>query len=189
MGRLASVYLPLLPTYLGDLALAARVDPILDLACGSGRNGLFLLENKIPVVFADIRADVLGNIQLLLDERLPGQGEASVWAVDFELPQGNPFAQRLFGGVVVYSYLHRPLLGALKQAVHPGGIVVYETFTADQAQFGRPKNPDFLLQPGELREHFRDWDVLHYYEGVVKTDSGMGSKAIAQLAARKPDAR
>ena len=190
MSRLASVYLPLLRTYLGDLELAASAGPILDLACGSGRNGLYLLENQIPVVFADRSVDALNGIQLRLDEKLPGQEKplASVWEVDLELPQGNPFAQRMFAGMVVFSYLHRPLLGALKHAVHSGGIVVYETFTVDQIQYGRPKNPDFLLRPGELREHFCDWDVLHYYEGVVKTDSGAGSKAIAQLVARKPAA-
>ena len=191
MSKLASVYLPLLRTYLGDLTLAANADPILDLACGSGRNGFYLLENQIPVVFADISVDALIGIQLRLDEMRPGQDKppASVWEVDFELPQGNPFAQRMFGGMVVFNYLHRPLLGALKHAVHSGGIVIYETFTVDQIQYGRPKNPNFLLQPGELREHFCDWNVLHYYEGVVKTDNGAGSKAIAQLAVRKPAAR
>ncbi len=184
-----SNYVPLLQTYLDDLAFAARVGPILDLACGSGRNGLHLLENRIPVVFADIRPNALAGIQLRLDKILPDRDEplASVWEVDFELFGGNPFAQRMFGGMVVFSYLHRPLLAALKQSVHPGGFVIYETFTTGQEQFGRPKNPDFLLQPGELREHFSDWDVLHYYEGVV--DAGTGSKAIAQLAARKPATR
>jgi len=183
-----SGYLPLLQTYLDELALAARGGPILDLACGSGRNGFYLLENRIPVVFADIRPNALASIQLRLDEMLSDRDKplACVWEVDFELSGGNPFVQRMFGGMVVFNYLHRPLLGALKQSVHPGGLVIYETFSVDQARFGRPKNPDFLLQPGELREHFSDWDVLHYYEGVVKT--GSGSRAIAQLAARKPAA-
>ena len=188
MSTPTSGYLPLLQTYLDELALAARLGPVLDLACGSGRNGLYLLENRIPVVFADIRADALASIQLRLDEMLPDRDEplSSVWEVDFELPGSNPFAQRMFGGMVVFSYLYRPLLGTLKQSVHPGGLVIYQTFTLAQIQFGRPKNPDFLLQPGELREHFSDWDVLHYYEGVVKT--GSGSKAIAQLVASKPAA-
>jgi hypothetical protein len=31
-----------------------------------------------------------------------------------------------------------------------GGVLIYETFAQGNAQFGRPSNPDFLLNPGEL---------------------------------------
>ena len=75
---------------------------------------------------------------------------------------------------------------SIKQAVLPGGIVIYETFTVDQPQFGRPHNPDFLLQHGELREHFEGWDILHSFEGVVDGAGGSGARAIAQMVAIKP---
>lgn len=162
--------------------------PVLDLACGSGRNGLYLTDRKIPVVFADISPTALGQVQQMLSEKPGSQdnGEASLWPVDFEQPEINPFNDRLFGGIVVYNYLHRPLFEPIKRAVHPGGIVIYETFTIDQPTYGRPKNPAFLLRPGELRKYFSDWDILHNFEGVVENEAGTGSKAIAQLAAQKP---
>lgn len=87
---------------------------------------------------------------------------------------------------MAFNYLHRPLFEQLKRAVHPGGIVLYETFTLDQANHGRPKNPAFLLRPGELLQTFSDWAILHYFEGAVENEAGTGSKAIAQLAAQKP---
>jgi hypothetical protein len=53
---------------------------------------------------------------------------------------------------VVVNYLHRPLLPALVSAVAPGGVLIYETFAQGNERFGRPRNPDFLLRPGELLE-------------------------------------
>lgn len=170
------------------MEFAARSGPILDLACGGGRNGLSLIESTIPVVFADINPEALAQVQLALaqDSYAEKKQLATLWPVDFERPGTNPFEDRRFGGLLVFNYLFRPLFDDIKRVVLPGGIVLYQTFTLQQAQLGRPKNPDFLLKPGELCGYFSDWDVLHYFEGVVENDGGGGSKAIAQLAARKP---
>jgi len=64
--------------------------------------------------------------------------------------------------------------------------VIYETFTVDQPQYGRPKNPDFLSQHNELCGQFSDWNILHYFEGVVEKTEGDGLKAVAQIVAVKP---
>ena len=52
--------------------------------------------------------------------------------------------------MVVTNYLHRPILPAIIGAVAADGVLIYETFAAGNARFGRPRNPDFLLDPGEL---------------------------------------
>ena len=180
-------YSPLLPEYLSQLALAADKGPILDLACGGGRNGLYLIEHNIPVVFGDINPEALAQVQQALtgEQVSAGAHLATLWPVDFERYQERQLNDRMFGGIVVYRYLHRPLFGSIKQAVYPGGIVIYETFTVDQPQFGRPGNPDFLLEHGELQTVFSDWNILHSFEGVVTNNSGDGSQAIAQIVAIK----
>ena len=66
-----------------------------------------------------------------------------------------------------------------------------EEFTVDQAGFGRPKNPDFLLKHGELAELFSDWQIIHSFEGVIdakntNVHNDSGKQAIAQIIARKP---
>jgi len=58
--------------------------------------------------------------------------------------------------------------------------VVYETFTVEQIRFGRPKNPDYLLEHNELLDMFCDFRCLRYREGVVE-----GRKAIAGIVAEK----
>jgi len=151
------------------------------LASGSGRNGLYLIDNKIPVIFSDIKSDALEITKSLIDSK--NSSLANFWQVDFE--QGtNELKDKKFSGVLVFRYLHRPLFENIKQAIIPGGIIIYETFTHEQAQYGRPKNPDFLLTKGELTEQFKDWEILHQFEGVIENE---GSKqAIAQIVAIKP---
>jgi hypothetical protein len=57
---------------------------------------------------------------------------------------------------------------------------VYETFTTDQAEVGHPRNPRFLLQPGELRNAFPDLELLSYREGFFE------GAHLARLVARAP---
>lgn len=68
---------------------------------------------------------------------------------------GWPYAPGSFDGIVVTNYLYRPLFEHLLEALARGGILIYETFAAGNERYGRPRNPDFLLRPGELLEVVR----------------------------------
>ena len=70
--------------------------------------------------------------------------------IDLERPGAEPLAGRRFGAVVVTDYLFRPLLVPLVDCLLPGGVFLYETFGVGNERFGRPRNPDYLLQRGEL---------------------------------------
>lgn len=172
------------------IALACSRAPALDLACGTGRNGLFLLASGIPVVFADRDSPSLEHIkQHLAAQPCERQRKlARFWQVDLEIPDTHPLDAQTFGAILVFRYLHRPLLAGIKEAVTPGGLVIYETFTVEQAKIGRPRNPDFLLRHGELRDCFREWDILHYFEGIERDPASGQRRAIAQLVAEKPAA-
>jgi tellurite methyltransferase len=173
----------LIKTQLPAISQAGRKGPVLDLACGSGRNGMYLLKQGQQVVFADRRQAVLDGIA----QELKGNKLATFWTVDLEHPDSDPLAGQSFAAIVVFRYLHRPLFDSLKASVQPGGLVVYETFTTDQPRFGRPNNPDFLLRPGELEGTFSNWKTLHSFEGVTRSETGEREQAIAQIVARKPD--
>jgi SAM-dependent methyltransferase len=165
--------------HLDLLAALDRTQPVLDLACGKGRNGLVLAQHGIPVVFADRSAASLEVVKQYLEEYgLAGR----VWKVDLEQPGINPFSGQTFNAVIGFNYLHRPLFPALMDAVKPGGLVVYETFTIENRSIGRPVNPDFLLQTGELKTIFQDWDVIFHFEGLRHCPD----RAVAQIVARKP---
>jgi hypothetical protein len=85
-----------------------------------------------------------------------------------------------YDGIVVTNYLHRPLLPAIARALAPGGVLIYETFAHGNERFGRPRNPDFLLRPGELLEAFATLTVVAFEQGEV---SGSRLAVIQRLAA------
>jgi tellurite methyltransferase len=103
------------------------------------------------------------------------------WQVDLERKGINPLPEELCGGILVFRYLHRPLIASMKKALKKGGILVYETFTVEQPKFGKPHNPDFLLKPGELHKWFEDWTIIHSFEGIKDNPK----RAVAQIVCRK----
>ena len=169
----------LLLDHLDLLMKPDRSLPVLDLACGTGRNGLVLAKQGIPVVFADKSTAALKVLERqLAKEGLPGR----VWQVDLEQVGVNPLSGQSYSAILGFRYLHRPLFPPLRSAVKPGGLIIYDTFTIGNQEFGRPYNPDFLLQPGELKSIFQDWEMIHHFEGTLKNPD----RAVAQIVARKP---
>ncbi len=75
-----------------------------------------------------------------------------------------PFPGERFSAVVVTNYLWRPLLPVLVESLSPGGALIYETFARGNERFGRPSNPEYLLQPGELLETVRGRLLVRAYE-------------------------
>ncbi|WP_395016750.1 class I SAM-dependent methyltransferase [Dongia sp.] len=124
--------------------LVPRGGPVLDLAAGGGRHTRFFKALGHPVTAVD--RDVSG----LAD--LKGDAQISIIAADLEGGAPWPLGDRRFAGIVVTNYLHRPLFPKLAAALQPGGVLLYETFGIGNERFGKPSNPDFLLQPGELLE-------------------------------------
>jgi SAM-dependent methyltransferase len=119
---------------------------VLDLACGSGRHTMMLAQRGYRVLAVDRDAEALSRLR----------GVSGVEALQADLEGGPwPYPGRAFAGIVVANYLHRALLPTLIDAIAPGGALLYETFAAGNERFGRPSNPDFLLQPGELLEAVR----------------------------------
>ena len=80
----------------------------------------------------------------------------------------GPLAGRRFAGVLVSNYLYRPHNAALIDALEPGGVLIYETFARGNEAYNRPRNPDHLLQSGELLDLVRGrLQVVAYEHGIV----------------------
>ncbi len=132
--------------------------PVLDLACGRGRHVGLLLERGHRVVALDRDAEALAT--------LPKCAELEIIAADLEDGSPWPLAARRFAGIVVTNYLHRPLFPMILGALEPAGVLIYETFAAGNERFGRPRNPDHLLKPGELLELARGPCEVIAYEFI-----------------------
>lgn len=153
--------------------------PVLDLACGNGRNGVFLAQKNLSVICCDSSQEALDKARKLATD---SNATVKLWHIDLEQKGVNPLSEDRYGGILVFQYLHRPLIPCIKKALKGGGIGIYETFTNEQPKFGKPHNPDFLLRPGELFEWFRGWEVLYYFEGTKEKPR----RALAQIVYRKP---
>lgn len=164
---------------LGLFAEGALRGPVLDLACGDGHNGILLAERGLEVISCDISTEALARARALAAEH---GVRVSLWQVDLERPRINPLPEDRYGAILVFRYLHRPLFPCIRKGLRAGGLLVYETFTAEQTQYGRPRDPDHLLRPGELHQAFADWEVFHSFEGVKENPR----RAVAQLVCRKP---
>jgi SAM-dependent methyltransferase len=159
--------------------LLPREGRALDVACGRGRHAIWLAERGLTTVAVDRNADAIREVNDAARERgLPLRAEVR------DLESGvNPFRDdAAFDVIVVVHYLHRPLFPALLDALAPGGLLVYETFTRAQAARGKPTNPDFLLKPGELIGLVRPLDVLASREG------DFDGRMIASVIARRGSA-
>lgn len=152
--------------------------PVLDLACGEGHNGIFLASQGVPVVCFDRSPEALERARELANAH---GVSAEFRQVDLERQGVNPLPGDAYGGILVFRYLHRPLIPCIRKALKKGGVLMYETFTVDQPKFGKPHSPDFLLKPGELRAWFDDWEVLANFEGIEEAPR----RAVARILCRK----
>ncbi len=127
--------------------LIAPAGAVLDLACGRGRHTRLLLASGHKVTAVDRDLSAIADLVSTDLERLEADLEGGArW----------PFEGRRFAAVVVTNYLHRPLFPHLRASLAPGGVLIYETFAHGNERFGHPRNPDFLLKPGELLDVARD---------------------------------
>ncbi|HEY7460567.1 MAG TPA: methyltransferase domain-containing protein [Gemmatimonadota bacterium] len=166
---------------------AAAVAPgrALDLACGAGRNALFLAERGWRVEAVDGSAVALG----LLSEKVRERGlqtRVRALAADLESrPRGFELPPAAYDLICDFYFLDRALLEDVRAAVRPGGLLVASIHLADPAR-PREGNADFLLEPGELREIVTvwSWEILHYMEGPTREDGHRHPSA--ELIARRP---
>jgi tellurite methyltransferase len=149
----------------------------LDVAMGRGRHAVVLAQSGFRTFGVDIEIDAARDA--VASAKAAGVA-IHAWCAD--LTQ-HPLPHSRFDVVVVARYLDRDLFPALRTAVVPGGVVLYETFTTAQRALGTgPTSPDHLLEPGELARRFDAFDVL-FYEEVGEPE------AVARIAARRSTSR
>ena len=134
----------------------------LDVAMGEGRNAIYLARLGFTVEGVDISPVAVAKA--LAAARSAGVEIAAQVA---DLEDGYEIAPGAYDVILVFRYLQRSLFPALVAGLRPGGVIVYETYIAEQAQLSRPRNPAHLLEHNELLHAFADLRVLRYREGLV----------------------
>jgi SAM-dependent methyltransferase len=165
---------------------------VLDVACGHGRHVRWLAGAGHRVTAIDRERALLAPLAGLATT-LVADLEADAW----------PLPGERFDAVVVTNYLWRALFPALKEAVAPGGLLIYETFAQAHAALGRPRRPEFLLRTGELIDVLRDrdrddaggaspceqWHVIAFEEGRLPARGEVPEREVQRVVARRGGAR
>jgi tellurite methyltransferase len=177
--------LPLLP-----------LGPALDLACGTGRHTLLLAERRQPVTAVDgsgVALEILAQRVRAAGDPKSGHGmpcpyqrsptiavsRHAILLVQTDLERAA-LPVNSFALILCVNYLQRTLFSQMERALAPGGMLLFETHTRAQLEFaGGPRNPMFLLDPGELRMAFPSLRLLFYRELRA-------GKGIASLIAQRP---
>ncbi|MCF8207133.1 MAG: class I SAM-dependent methyltransferase [Methylotenera sp.] len=144
----------------------------LDVACGSGRNLTWLVDAGWRVTGVDRDTAATAPLQHLA-QIIHADIENGPW----------PLPGAGFDLVVVCNYLWRPLFERIRDAVKPGGWLIWETFADGQQTIGRPARPDFLLQRGELLRVCADWRIVAYEDLF---EPGVNPRFVQRVAAIRP---
>ena len=176
--------------FVRELLPLLALGPALDLACGTGRHTLLLASRHQPVTAvdsSDVALEILEqrahaahcavtHVERAAQIASRRQG-IQLWQADLEevsLPS------QAFSLVLCVNYLQRSLFPQIEDALVPGGMLLFETYTVAQLDFeGGPRNPNYLLELGELRTAFPGLRSLFYRE--LRAEKG-----IASLIAKKP---
>lgn len=145
---------------------------VLDLAAGKGRHVQLLRDCGFAVCAVDREPAAL----------LAYEGpRCEVRRIDLEAEQSWQLSDS-YDGIIVVNFLHRPLLPAIARALAPGGVLIYQTFARGNERFGRPRNPDHLLRPGELLEAFSSLTIVAFEQGEISAPRPVVLQRLAALA-------
>ena len=150
---------------------------VLDIAMGEGRNAVFLGRSGFQVEGVD-----LSPVALRKARKLAKQAGVRIRTIQADL-NGYVIRPESYGIILNINYLQRSLVAQIKKGLRRGGYLVFESYTVDQLKNpgGEEFRRDYLLEKGELRELFRDLQILEYRE------TNNGKEAVASLLARKPE--
>ncbi len=155
---------------LADAIAGLRPGRALDLACGLGRNALYLAERGWDVTALDYSAVAIESLcGQPLDARMVDLEDPA-----FQLPDSQ------YDLIADILYLQRSLFPQIRTAVKPGGIFVGVIAMLDDDPAVAPMNPDYLCTPDELRMVFADWTIHHYREGKNRR------RNVAEIVAERP---
>tara|TARA_B100000315_G_scaffold79150_3_gene72547 strand:- start:48123 stop:48692 length:570 start_codon:yes stop_codon:yes gene_type:complete len=165
---------PLLKRYKNTIAQLSQPRTALDVAAGACHAAVYLATQGFDVTAVDCSA-----VGLALGQKLAEREGVSISTIEADLGIGDLPAGP-WSLVCCFLYLNRDLLGPMAAILAPGGLLFYSTFNVHHLNKAPAFNPLYLLQPGELAEHFSMLDVLTLSDGDDPKENA------SWIAARRP---
>jgi len=154
------------------------VGKALDVACGAGRNAIFLAQAGYRVDAIDISLQGLNQAR----QKAESQGLSVNW-VEHDLDQDFQFDTD-YDLIIVLWYVDLALVTRLCGCLAAGGYLVCEEHLITDLEVIGPTSSNYRVTPGDLREAVSGVDIL-LYEESVETNSEGDQVASARVVARK----
>jgi SAM-dependent methyltransferase len=163
------------------IEIAQKLPPgkALDLACGAGRNALWLAAHGWSVTAVDGASSA---IHILRDRASERHFKIDAHVADLEKGEYE-IAAAAWDLVVIGYYLQRDLFAPAKRGVAPGGILLAIVHITEPGE----EPTSHRLRPGELKQYFQGWEILHDHEG--SPGDADHKRLVAEIAARPPASR
>ncbi len=151
----------------------------IDLACGSGRNALYLAKQGFDVDAVDISAPALDRAQ----KTAQGMGVSVNWLEhDLDEPLQLEDSYQL---ILIIRYVNLPLIRQMTANLAPNGFLVCEQHLETEAEVIGPTNAAYRVSSGDLLTVAEGLDIKHLEEVLVPDPDGR-TAALARLVAQKP---
>ncbi len=147
----------------------------LDLGMGEGRNAIYLAKKGFNVDGVDI-----SEVAIRKARRLAMEQGVRVKTIIADLNKYQ-IESETYDVILDFYFLNRDLIPQIKKGLKKGGVVVYEDYTMAHLKYDKAQNKAYLLNQGELKELFKDFEIIKYRE----IDNG--KEALASIVARKPN--
>lgn len=151
----------------------------LDVACGAGRNALFLAARGFTVDAVDISRAALD----LARGRAQEAGLLINW-IEHDLDESLALDAQ-YALILLVRYVNLPLLRQLTGNLAPGGFLVCEQHLVTDQEVVGPSNSAYRVASGALRAVAKDLCIHHLEEAIVQ-DPDNRKAALARLVAQKP---
>jgi SAM-dependent methyltransferase len=171
---------PLVRRFASKIAYAAAGKPVIDVACGSGRNAILLSQLGCAVICVDKDMSLLQTQQQRLSGSLLGRALAQLTLHQMDLIKDPwPFGVCTLGGIVNIHFLLPMLFPFFERSLSPGGYLVLGTVPACGGNYLQ------LPKKGELRAALaRAYDLEFYKEGKAGP-RGYDAVTVQLLAKRR----
>lgn len=164
--------------------------PVLCLADGEGRNGVWLAGRGFEVTSVDVAQQGLDKAQALAQRAGVSLRTVRADVMQYELGENR-------WGAIVSIFLHLPqraraaLLARCVRALAPGGVLVFEAYGKRQPEFGTggPPEPELLARLDDVIDELAGCEIVHRFDGVRAVHEGAhhsGDAHVVQVVARKP---
>jgi SAM-dependent methyltransferase len=163
---------------------------VIDVAMGSGRNSIFLAEKSFCVYGLE------KSMEATRIAKKTTESAGNPISIIYGDAAAMPFKDNSADCVIVFYFLLRDIMRDIPDMLRKGGMLIYETFlkrqneveiykanTASKRGGLHQRNPDYLLEDGELISYFRDFQLL-FYEETISTSMN-NRRATAKFVGRK----